>query len=191
MKEKAAKLIRTITVPPILALSMLLILRCAFVDQFATIPILLGAALFLVAVPICAYPAAKVKGGNGETVRNRQRQLAFGFNLLGYAGAFIWGLLMNGSHMLLTVLTAYLIAVLLLTVLNKVFHIKASGHACSCVLPYLFLIYWLGLKAIIPCVLFYIAEFWASMVLKRHTAREFFLGSITALLAFACLLAVY
>ena len=93
--------------------------------------------------------------------------------------------------MLLTVLTAYLIAVLLLTVLNKVFHIKASGHACSCVLPYLFLIYWLGLKAIIPCVLFYIAEFWASMVLKRHTAREFFLGSITALLAFACLLAVY
>lgn len=119
MKEKAAKLIRTITVPPILALSMRLILRYSFGDQFATIPIILGAALFLAAVSICAYPAAKAKGEKEAAVRNRQRQSAFVFNLLGYAGVFIWGLLMNGSLMLLTVLTAYLIALLLLTVLNN------------------------------------------------------------------------
>ena len=34
--------------------------------------------------------------------------------------------------------------VILLTVLNKGFHIKASGHACSCVMAYLLLGEWLG-----------------------------------------------
>ena len=87
--------------------------------------------------------------------------------------------------MLQWILNDYFLAVLVLTVINKVFKIKASGHACSCTLPYLFLSYYLGKYAVGICLLLYLAEFWASVYLKRHTVKEFLLGTITACLVFA------
>lgn len=188
MKNSFAKLIRIITVPPILALSMLLILRYEFGDRFASIPALWGAILCLTVIPACAYPAAAIWKGKEADTRSRQRKLAFVLNLLGYAGALLLSVITSRRQMLLAVTSAYLIAVLLLTLLNKVFHIKASGHACSCVLPFLFLMYWLGPKAAVLCVLIYLAELWASVSLKRHTVREFLLGSAVALITFACTL---
>lgn len=186
MKDKLAQLIRVITVPPVLALSMLVILWCVFGDLFASIPALLGAILFLAVIPVCAYPAAALKQGKEDDTRSRQRKLAFVFTFFGYAGALILSVITSRGQMLLTVTSAYFIAVLLLTLLNKVLHIKASGHACSCVLPFLFLIYWLGPKAAVLCALIYLAELWASVSLKRHTVREFLTGSATALVTFAC-----
>lgn len=186
MKEKLAKLIRVTTIPPVLSAAMLLILRHAFGDLFAEPSVLAWTILFLAVIPACAYPAAALKEDKKEDARSRQRRLAFAFTLFGYAGALFLGIIMNCGQMLRTVTSAYLIAVLLLTLLNKAFHIKASGHACSCVLPFLFLIYWLGLKAAALCILIYLAEFWASVSLKRHTVREFLTGSAAALATFAC-----
>lgn len=183
MKEIFAKWIRVITVPPVLALSMLLILRRVFGDFFASIPSLAETILFLSVIPACAYPAVGFKGG--EDARNRQRKLAFALNLVGYTGALLLAIIDRSSRMLLAITSAYFTAVLLLTILNKAFHIKASGHACSCVLPFLFLIYWLGPGAAAACILIYMAEFWASVSLKRHTVREFLLGTITALATFS------
>lgn len=186
MRERLAKLIRIITIPPVLALTMLLTLRYVFGDSFAGMPALLGEILFLAVIPACAYPAAAIQSGKGADTRSRQRKLAFVLNLFGYAGALILSVVTSCGQMLQTVTTAYFIAVLLLTILNKVFHIKASGHACSCVLPFLFLVYWLGPKAAALCMLTYLAELWASVSLKRHTVREFLLGSAAAVVTFAC-----
>lgn len=187
MKTGFAKMIRIITVPPVLALSMLLILHHAFGERFASVPVLLGAIFFLAAIPACAYPAAALQRDQRADTRSRQRRLAFVLNLFGYAGALILSVLTSRGRMLLPVTSAYLIAVLLLTLLNKALHIKASGHACSCVLPFLFLIYWLGSRAAILCVLLYLAELWASVSLKRHTRREFLLGSAVAAVTFICI----
>nr|WP_295278248.1 hypothetical protein [uncultured Blautia sp.] len=110
--------------------------------------------------------------------------MAFIFNFLSYLAAMLTGYINGCSGMLQWILNGYFGAVLILTIINKVFKIRASGHACSCTLPYLFISYYLGWIAAIVCVLLYIAEFWASVKLKRHTVKEFILGSAVACLVF-------
>lgn len=190
MKDKAAKIIRMVTVPPVLATAMLLIFRYAYGDQFATIPVLILEILCLVCIPVSAYPISSLKKEKRQNTREQQRKLAFITNFLGYAIALLTGIFARCSQMLLTILIGYFVAVLVLTVMNKAFRIRASGHACSCVLPYLFFGYWLGVKAVMPCILLYLAEFWASVRLKRHTVKEFLLGSAVAAAVFIPLIII-
>lgn len=187
-KDKIAGVIRKITVPPVLAVAMLLILRAAFGDGFITFPLLAAEILFLVIVPVSAYPLSRLRSGE-KAGREGQRRLAFVMNLLGYALALAAGIIGGRSGMLLRILWGYFLAALLLTLLNKVGKIRASGHACSCTLPYLFFCDYLGAGAAVVCAALYLAEFWASVRLKRHTVREFLLGSLTAGVIF--LLAVF
>ena len=179
MKDRIAGVIRKITVPPVLAAAMLLIFRMAFGESFISWPLLAAEMLFLVLVPVSAYPISWRKDGkNGG--RESQRKLAFIMNLFGYGFALAAGIAGNGSQMLLVILWGYFLAVILLTLLNKLAGIRASGHACS------FFCRYLGIEAVFACLLLYLAEFWASVRLKRHTAKEFLLGSLTALFSFFC-----
>lgn len=185
MKDRIAGVIRKITVPPELAAAMLLIFRMTFGESFISWPLLAAEMLFLVLVPVSAYPISMRKDAkNGG--RESQRKLAFIMNLFGYGCALAAGIAGNGSQMLLAVLWGYFLAVILLILLNKLAGIRASGHACSCTLPYLFFCRYLGIEAVFACLLLYLAEFWASVRLKRHTAKEFLLGSLTALFSFFC-----
>lgn len=183
-KEKFAKIIRMMTVPPVLATVMLLIGYLVHKEDFATVPVL-GLNIFLLAiVPVLAYPIASIKKDEAKSIRERQRKLAFLLNLCGYLAAWLMGAATHCSKILMTVLSSYVIAVLLLSLLNKVLKVRASGHACSCVLPYLFMGNWLGAAAAGVCIILYIIEFWASVFLKRHTIKEFLMGSMTAVIAF-------
>lgn len=186
-KEKAAKIIRTVTVPPVLATAMMLTGYFVCGEQFAGIWSLLLNIFLLAVVPVLAYPIASLKPGTAKDLRERQRKLAFGLNLLGYTAALILGVLFHSSGTLMRVLGAYFLAVLLLTVLNKFLKIRASGHACSCVLPYLFISFWTKGAAAGICIILYILEFWASVFLKRHTVREFLTGSAVAAAVFVCM----
>lgn len=183
MKEKTAEIIRIITIPPIEALVMLLILYGGRREEFGTSGNLLMALLFLTVIPIASYPIASGKK-NREENRNHQRKMAFIFNFVSYLTVMLLGYCMGCSRMLQWILNDYFLAVMILTIINKVFKIRASGHACSCTLPYLILSYYLGWVAVIICMVFYLAEFWASVVLKRHTVKEFLLGSVVACLVF-------
>lgn len=127
---------------------------------------------------------AKLRKNAEEDPREAQRNMAFILNLAGYLIALLTGKIMKCSEMLMCVLFSYLLAVLILTFLNKVCKIRASGHACSCTLPYLFLSYWLKGVTVLICIILYGIEFWASVQLKRHTVSEFLTGSITALVVF-------
>lgn len=184
MKEKTAKIIRIITVPPVEALVMLLLLYGVKRADFGSAGNLLMAILFLAVIPACSYPLA-AKGNTREESRRNQRKMAFIFNFASYLAAMLAGYGTGCSGMLQWILNGYFGAVLILTIINKVFKIKASGHACSCTLPYLFISYYLGWPAAVICVILYIAEFWASVELKRHTVKEFILGSAVACLVFA------
>ena len=185
MKEKTAKIIRIITIPPIEALGMLLILYGLRRGKFGTLGDLLMAILFLSVIPICSYPIASRKKDK-EDHRNNQRKMAFAFNFLSYLVAMAAGYCAGCTGMLQWIFNGYFLAVLVLTIVNKVFKIKASGHACSCTLPYLILSYYFGGAVAVICLILYLAEFWASVYLKRHTAKEFLLGSIVACLIFSC-----
>ena len=184
MKKKAAKIIRIITIPPVEALAMLLILYGTMRESFGSSWELLVAILFLAVIPACAYPIAS-KGKNRKEIRRNQRKMAFIFNFLSYLAAMLTGYGTGCPGMLQWILNGYFGSVLILTIINKGFRIKASGHACSCTLPYLFISYYLGWTAVVICVLLYAAEFWASVELKRHTVKEFVLGSAVACLVFS------
>lgn len=184
MKKQTAQFIRIITVPPILATAMLLLFCYFFGKDFATSPELWMAVICLALVPSLAYPVSFFVKKGSEDLRKRQRAFAFLLNLVGYLAAVFCCYLKNCSRMMKWIVTAYFLAVLLLTMLNKGCKIKASGHACSCVMPYLFLSYFLGFPTAIICIGLYLVEFWASVILKRHTIREFLIGSLTAVLVF-------
>lgn len=184
VKDKIAQIVRIVTIPPVLILFMLLILFGAFGERFASVGELIVAVIFLSLVPACAYPLAKLRKSTEEDSREIQRNMAFILNLGGYLIALLAGKAMKCSGMLMCVLFSYLLAVLILTCLNKICKIRASGHACSCTLPYLFLSYWLKGGTVLICIILYGIEFWASVQLKRHTISEFLAGSITALVTF-------
>lgn len=90
MKEKTAKIIRIITIPPIEALVMLLILYRLKQEEFGNLGNLLMAVLFLTVIPICSYPIASRKRGK-QDMRNNQRNMAFIFNSLSYLAAMLIG----------------------------------------------------------------------------------------------------
>ena len=183
MKEKTAKIIRIITIPPIEALAMLLILYGMKRTEFGETGDLLMAILFLTIIPVCSYLIASRKK-NKEDSRNNQRNMAFVFNFLSYLAALI-GYCMGCTRMLQWILNGYFLAVLVLTIVNKVFKIRASGHACSCTLPYLILSYYFGGYVTAICLILYLTEFWASVELKRYTMKEFLGGTIVAWIIFA------
>ena len=183
MKEKTAKIIRIITVPPVEAFAMLLILYWAKQAEFGNKVSLLMAILFLAIIPVCSYPVASGRK-NKECNREGQRNLAFVINFFSYLAAMLAGYCMGCSRALQWVLNDYFLSVLILTVINKVIKIRASGHACSCTLPYLILSYYLGWMVVMICTILYLVEFWASIELKRHTVKEYLLGSAVACLVF-------
>ena len=190
MKARIAKGIRAITVPPVLVSAALVLLYGTYGSDFASVPMLVCAIFFLGLMPLLAYPLAALwqrRSGNetvGASLRDKQRRLAFMLNLAGYGMGAIVGWLFHCTAMMAGVLSGYLIGAVLLTIFNKGFHIKASGHACSGVMAYLLLGYWLGLKAFLVCIPLYICEFWASIFLKRHTSKEFLWGTGIAVLSF-------
>ena len=183
MKEKTARIIRIITIPPIEAMVMLLILYGFRKTEFGNAKNLLVVITFLTIIPLCAYPISSIIKKKGDT-RESQRNMAFIFNFAAYLLAMLTGYYMGYSPMLQWILNDYFLSVLVLTIVNKGFKIRASGHACSCTLPYLFLSYYFGGYVAGICVLLYLVELWASVELKRHTRKEFLLGSIVACLVF-------
>lgn len=181
-KTNIAKGVRIVTVPPVLVTAMLLLLYQRYGEAFALHHERIAAILLLAVTPMLAYPVAAVQKSRDR--RETGRKLAFLFNLIGYLCAVLVGAMFHYSHMLMTVFAAYAAAVVLLTLLNLFTTIRASGHACSCVLPYLFLARWLEPWVLLILVPLYAAEFWASVELGRHTVPEFLWGSIAAAVSF-------
>ena len=184
MREKTAKIIRIITIPPIEVFVMLLILYGSRREEFGISGNLMMAILFLSVIPICSYPIAARKKNQKEN-RNNQRKMAFVFNFLSYLAAMAAGYCAGCTRMLQWIFNGYFLAVLVLTIVNKVFKIKASGHACSCTLPYLILSYYFGGIVAAVCLILYLVECWASVELKRHTIKEYLAGTIVAWIIFA------
>ena len=131
------------------------------------------------------YERGKIEWKNKEGSRNNQRKMAFIFNFVSYLAVMVIGYCVGCNKMLQWIFNAYFLSVLVLTIVNNGFKIKASGHACSCTLPYLILTYYFSGYVTVICLLLYLVEFWASIELKRHTVKEFLGGTIVAWVIFA------
>lgn len=180
-----AHVVRIITIPPVMVAALIVLLynlRPGHV--FASLTEMIAALAFLTIVPILAYPVSMIVPSIRKKGRDGQRSLAIYFSAVGYVAGFAYGLAAHVGDPLMLIFLAYLLSVLILLVLNKVFHVRASGHACSVAGPLVFSAYFLGLWGLIVGVVFWGVIFWASITMKRHTVKEFLLGTATCLVSF-------
>ena len=83
-----------------------------------------------------------------------------------------------------TVFLTYFLSIVILTLLNKVIKVRASGHACGIAGPLTLAVYFLGAHSVVWCAVIFAAVIWSSLVLKRHTFGELVWGGLTAVAAF-------
>ena len=181
MIRKFAKLIRFITVPPIVVSVELLLLTLE--DVFPSVADFWLTLFCLAILPVLAYPLQKIVPVFRAGGQRMQRRLAFILSPMGYAAAVIISIVRNAIPNLLYISVVYLLSVILLLLFNKCTPFRASGHGCSLagsiILPCLFL----GFPAVIPGVVLFCLGFWASVYLKRHTVSEFLFGGCCAALS--------
>lgn len=183
-KERIAKVIRVLSVPPIMVSVFILILASNKKYIFTHVSQIIIMILLLGIIPALAYvlsdmiPAIKIKG------REWQRKLAFITILIGYTVSLLWAVITGVNNDLMLICLMYFTSVLLLTICNKGLHFRASGHASSFTGPLILTIYFMGWKVIIPALFITILIVWSSVYLKRHTLKELAGGMIVSVFAF-------
>jgi hypothetical protein len=177
MANKAAKIIRVATVVPVIALALLLILYFARPDIFNGPLRFALSIVFLVGLPLLAYPLQPVVPKFKDMGREGQRSLAMVAANLGYIAGIVFALFSDSSRDLLIIYLTYFLSGLLIVLFNKVLKLRASGHACGIVGPLVSLVYFCGPVALWGVIVL-AAAWWASVTMKRHTHTELILGSI-------------
>jgi hypothetical protein len=191
LKQNIAKLIRVISIPPVMVSALVVILSAAGNNIFTNVWEMGTALMCLAVVPVLAYPLQKLIPGFREKGREGQRNLALILSAAGYLAAWLYGTAAKSNDRLMLIFGTYLLSVVLLLVCNKGLKLRASGHACSVTGPIVFLSYFLGIKASIICILLYGLILWASLELKRHTLKDFVMGTATCIAAFLCNVLLY
>lgn len=182
-----AKVVRTVTVPPIMALTLMVVLFAVNGGIFHnSVWELLMSILFLVLIPITAYPLQPLIPKYKDKGREGQRNLAFILTLGGYTAALIYMFVVNVSKYLALIYYTYVLSVLVLLFFNKVIKFRSSGHVCGIAGPLIIAVYLIGWKAIAPCCILFALICWASLRLKRHSPIELVGGCISCGMAFVC-----
>ena len=189
-KERIAKAIRVLSVPPVMVSVLILILAFSKDGIFRSALEIVITIVLLGFVPILAYGLQKILPGFKEQGREGQRKLAFITNLVGYSAAFLWALIADVENALLLICLTYFFSVVFLTICNNGLHYRASGHASSFTGPLVLLIYFFGWKVIIPCLVIAAIIIWSSIYLKRHTVKEIVGGIVVCLLSFTLSLVI-
>lgn len=184
IKERIAKIIRILSVPPIMVSIFILILAFNKSDIFRNPAEIIIMIVLLGFVPALAYVLSGLVPKVKEQGREGQRKLAFVTNLVGYSVALLWAVFTNVGQELLLICLTYFLSVVLLTICNKGFHFRASGHASSFTGPLILLVYFLGWKVIIAVLIIAVLIVWASVYLKRHTIKELVGGILVNIIAF-------
>lgn len=170
--------IRKITIAPFMAALMLTAFHFFTPEIFQSAVIYIFSLLFLVILPILAYPMQKYIPVYKNKERDGQRILAMIFAVVGYILGITVGLFFHAPKETILIYLEYLLSGMFIFLFNKYFHIKISGHACGIFAPIVLFIYFrLYICAgigIIVAFLVYIS----SIKTKRHTLPQLIGGSI-------------
>ncbi|WMJ77510.1 MULTISPECIES: hypothetical protein [unclassified Sedimentibacter] len=186
-ENKFAKIIRVITVVPVMALITLSILYRLQPNIFQETSQYIISIIFFIVLPLSAYPLQLVLPKYRNKGREGQRNLAIITGVLGYLFGIVFVLCYHTTKELLMIYLVYFLSGIGILVFNKIFKIRASGHAAGIAAPILILIYFIGIKALVSvCVLALV--YWASIKTKRHTVPQLLWGSVIPI--FAIIIAV-
>lgn len=175
--ENVCKIIRRITVPPVFAAALLMIVYITHPDYIGSIGHLITALFFLTVLPTLAYPLQKHIPKYKSRGREGQRSLAMLFSFVGYLLGTTAAFVFAAPAELKLLYMQYLLCGIGMLVINKVLKIKASGHACGSVGPVILLWYFgLYIPAIIGALLV-LPIFISSVRTGQHTMPQLFGGS--------------
>lgn len=181
--NKMAHVVRVVTIPPLMIATLLCMLYFAKGFSFASRIDMSVAFAGLVLLPVLAYPVWSVFGNKTSDKRKGQRRLAFIFSIIGYVCCFIYSLRF-GTDAIREIFYTYFFTVILLELLNKVFHVRASGHAASSISPVVFSAAYLSLAVTCAFVILFTGSVWASIYLKRHKWQDIIAGVCSMLASF-------
>ena len=179
---RMAKLIRILTLPPIMVGTILLLL-CTRNDVYATPADFLLTFLGLSVIPVLSYPVQMVVPSLRRGGRKTQRSLAFVFSFFGYALALLSAWMRSAQANLVYVTAVYSLSLIFLTAINCLTPFHASGHACSLMGPLVLAGCFIGRVTVLPSIILYVVSLAAALYMRRHTLSEFLLGSLSSLLA--------
>lgn len=177
---RVAKLVRVVTIPPVMAVALLLTMRLTL-GAFPgwTLWAVMGC---LAALPCLGYPLCAALPVLRKNKRKNERTAAVILSVAGYAGAcacaFAGGL--TGPDR--TVCLIYLFSGLTIALTQKLTGLHISGHACGMSGPiaaaswFVHPLFLLGYLLLLPVVV-------SSLALKRHTGWELAIGAAVPVLA--------
>lgn len=182
--DRVAGAVRIVTVPPLMVAVIFAILYAVRGALFGSAEQLMFSVLFLAGVPGLAYPLSYLIPSIRRKGRSGQRSLAMYLSAAGYFSAVLYGFLAQCTEGLKIIHLTYLFSVLLLLVLNKLLHVRASGHACSVSGPILLLCIYVGAIGVAVGLMLWTLIFWASVRMRHHTPKEYLIGSTVPILAY-------
>lgn len=183
-KERLAKIVRILSTPPLLAVALLIVSAVQRPETFSTWVDFAVSLACLGIFPLLAYPLAHKLPATEHMGREGERKLAFTFCLLGYTILVVYGVAFRQNPQLMLIYETYFFSGGILAVLNAVFHVRASGHACGATGPVLLAGCLLGWQWSLPFALPFVLSAWASIILRRHTGMEYFTGSVCCVVGF-------
>ena len=172
-----AKIIRVLTVPPIMALTVFT--AFLFTDGFYTNIWEYAAAVgFIAVLPITAYPLQLIIPPFKHQGREGQRNLAFIMCNLGYIFSVIYAIVFKAGTNVTTMLITYLLSGVTLLLVNKITGFHASGHACGLLGPLAALVYFVSPLTLPVGIVLFVLSLWSSLYMKRHTLIQFIVGGL-------------
>lgn len=181
--DSLAKVIRIVTVPPVMILALLITLYSLGKEIFAGKTDMIVAVVGLVILPLAAYPVHRFIPELHDGGREKQRKLAFIFSLAGYVLCFVYAFF-YGTVRIKQIFLTYFTTVVILTIFNRLFGIRASGHTASSISPCVFVFSFGYVFAGILFAILFCMSVWASLYLKRHKAVDVAMGVTSFVIAF-------
>lgn len=173
---RTAKIVRILSVAPVPAFILFAILcfkgEMAFPWEFIT-------AVFSISfLPLLAYPLQPVIPAFRNKGREGQRTLAMIMSSLGYVIAVAVSFIFGFGKSVKIVFITYLLSGLVLTLINKAFRFRASGHACGIAGPMGVIAYHAGPAGIIFGLGSFLLVLWSSLRLHSHTFMQYIVGAL-------------
>ncbi len=180
--KKRDYIVRVLSVAPLLAAVMLILLFVSKREIFSTHLTFITMLLTLGILPLSSYPLQRFIPKFKDEGRKGQRTLAMIFAVAGYIACTALVLIFKGSRAEIMISLTYLISGILIFVVNKGFKLMASGHGCGIAGPIVVLIIFRSYIAAAIGTLLAIFICISSVRSKRHTFPQFLGGAAVSVI---------
>ena len=180
--EKFCKVVRRLTLAPVLAAFSIVMIGLFCADVFPTVWHFGYTVFYLGFLPLLAYPLQAVTPHFKDKGRDGQRTLAMLFAVAGYIFFLVTNLFAGATRGMWIICLEYLLSGILILVFNKGLHIKLSAHGCGSAGP-IFLLLYFGLY--VPAALMTVVTVFAyiaSVKAKHHTVPQLIGGSAVSIM---------